>query len=102
MGVQGGGFGFEDGGGLRECGVGRGAAEVGFYFVLLFADGLEEEDVAVDVDVGFGDRPDAGGDLAAFDVEGAALVHAAEEAVAEFDVVDELALDGLDAVLGLV
>ncbi len=79
-------------------GVGGGGMPVGFDFVVLLADVFEEQGAAADVDVAFGDLPVSGDDLAAFDVEGAALIEAAEEAEAEFDVFGEFSAEGADAV----
>ena len=84
------------GGGTRDL------FELGLDFVLLLADGFEEESSAIDVDVGFGDLPEGRSNLAAFHIKGATLPDAAKETEADADVLREAAADGDDTVLGFI
>src|ERR1700759_4649400 len=63
----------------------------GLHVVLLLPDGVEEQCVAADVDVGLSDLPASIADHPALDVEGAPAVQLAEDAPTNADIVAELA-----------
>ncbi len=72
--------------------------EVGSRFVFLTSDCLEE-DFAFDMDAGFRDLPVVGDNLAPLYLEGSPFFEAAEDSEGDLDVGDELAANGLDAIL---
>jgi hypothetical protein len=71
---------------------------VGFYVVLLLANGSEEQSVASNVDMGLGNLPMSLAHQPAFDVEGSPLIELGEEAKSNQDAVAELAAEGSNAV----
>ena len=73
--------------------------KVGFHVVLFFRDRFEDENVALDMDVGLCDLPDMRGKLAALHIESAAGLERTEQPIANFHVTDELPFQADDAML---
>ncbi|MGA8740186.1 MAG: hypothetical protein WB561_03250 [Terracidiphilus sp.] len=73
--------------------------KVGFHVIFFFRNRFENEDVALDMDVGLCDLPDLRRKLAALNIKGTAGLELAQQPVPDFDVADKLSFQADDAML---